>query len=47
MNNIRYGRPDATDEEVIAAATLAQAHEFISRLPEGYQTILAERGARA
>jgi ATP-binding cassette subfamily B protein len=44
MNNIRFGRPDATDEEVIAAAKLAQAHEFIERLPEGYATPLGERG---
>ncbi len=45
MNNIRYGRLDATDEEVIAAAKLAMAHDFIARLPEGYQTRLGERGA--
>ena len=45
MNNIRYGRLDATDEEVIAAAQLAMAHDFIARLPEGYQTRLGERGA--
>jgi ATP-binding cassette subfamily B multidrug efflux pump len=44
MNNIRYGRPDATDEEVIAAAKLARAHDFVSRLPEGYETVLGERG---
>jgi ATP-binding cassette subfamily B protein len=44
MNNIRYGRPQATDEEVIAAAKLAQADSFIQRLPEGYNTILGERG---
>jgi ATP-binding cassette subfamily B protein len=44
MSNIRYGRPDATNEEVIAAATLAQAHDFISRLPQGYDTVLGERG---
>jgi ATP-binding cassette subfamily B protein len=44
MENIRYGRPDASDQEVIAAATLAQAHEFIQRLPEGYNTVLGERG---
>jgi ATP-binding cassette subfamily B multidrug efflux pump len=44
MENIRYGRPDASDEEVIAAAKLAQAHDFIERLPEGYNTILGERG---
>ena len=45
MNNIRYGRPEATDEEVMAAAQLAHADEFINRLQDGYQTILGERGA--
>jgi ATP-binding cassette subfamily B protein len=45
MNNIRYGRLDATDEEVIAAAKLVAADSFIERLPEGYQTILGERGS--
>jgi len=45
MNNIRYGRLEATDEDVIAAAKLAMAHDFIARLPEGYQTRLGERGA--
>ncbi|MBI5876457.1 MAG: ABC transporter ATP-binding protein [Chloroflexi bacterium] len=45
MNNIRYGRPDATDAEVIEAAKLARAHEFIERLQQGYQTLLGERGA--
>lgn len=44
MNNIRYGRLEATDEEVIAAAKLVSADSFIERLPEGYQTILGERG---
>jgi len=44
MNNIRYGRLTATDDEVIAAAQLVGAHEFIERLPEGYQTVLGERG---
>ena len=44
MENIRYGRPDASDQEVIAAAKLAQAHDFIERLPEGYNTVLGERG---
>ena len=43
-DNIRYGRPDATDEEVIAAATAAQAHDFILRLPQGYDTHIEERG---
>jgi len=45
MENIRYGRLDATDEEVIAAAKLANAHVFIHRLPQGYQTPLSERGS--
>jgi ATP-binding cassette subfamily B protein len=45
MNNIRFGRPSATDEEVIAAAKLARAHDFVERLPEGYQTKLGERGS--
>jgi ATP-binding cassette subfamily B multidrug efflux pump len=45
MENIRYGRLDATDEDVIAAATLARADAFIRHLPEGYETVLAERGA--
>lgn len=46
MENIRYGRADATDEEVIAVAKLAAAHEFIERLPQGYQSFLGERGVR-
>jgi ATP-binding cassette subfamily B protein len=46
MENIRYGRPDATDDEVIAAAKMAAAHEFIERLPEGYRSFLGERGVR-
>ena len=45
MENIRFGRPDATDEEVIAAAKLANADAFIERLPEKYQTVLGERGS--
>jgi ATP-binding cassette subfamily B protein len=45
MENIRYGRPDATDEEVIAVARLANADAFIERLPDGYQTVLGERGS--
>ena len=45
MNNIRYGRLAASDDEVIAAATLASAHGFIERLPQGYQTVLGERGS--
>jgi ABC-type multidrug transport system fused ATPase/permease subunit len=43
-DNIAYGRPEATLDEVIAAAKAAQAHSFISRLPEGYDTVLGERG---
>jgi len=42
--NIRYGKPDATDEQVIAAAKLAHADSFIERLPQGYDTVLGERG---
>jgi ATP-binding cassette subfamily B multidrug efflux pump len=45
MNNIRYGRMDATDEECIAAAKLANAHGFIKRLPNGYDTMLNGGGA--
>jgi ATP-binding cassette, subfamily B, multidrug efflux pump len=45
MENIRFSRPNASDEEVIAAAQLAQAHDFIERLPEGYKTVLGERGS--
>ncbi len=45
MNNIRFGRPDASDEEVIAAAKLARADSFIQALPEGYNTQLGERGS--
>jgi len=45
-DNIRYGRPDATDAEVESAARAAQAHEFIARLPQGYATSLGERGVR-
>ncbi|MBP6776698.1 MAG: ATP-binding cassette domain-containing protein, partial [Piscinibacter sp.] len=46
LENIRYGRPDASDAEVIAASTAAHAHEFVARLPEGYATFLGERGVR-
>ena len=46
MENIRYGRLDATDEECIEAAKLANAHDFITRLPEGYDTMLTNNGAR-
>lgn len=45
-DNIRYGRPDATDEEVVAAARDAFAHDFLQVLPEGYDTFLGERGVR-
>ena len=46
MDNIRYGRPEATEEEVIAAAKAAHCHEFISGFPEGYQTFVGERGVK-
>jgi ATP-binding cassette subfamily B protein len=46
MENIRYGKPTAGDDEVIAAAKAAFAHDFISDLPEGYKTFLGERGVR-
>ncbi len=46
MDNIRYGRPDASDEEVVAAAKAAFAHDFILALPGGYQSFLGERGVR-
>ncbi|MBP6647333.1 MAG: ATP-binding cassette domain-containing protein [Burkholderiaceae bacterium] len=46
MENIRYGRPDASDEEVRAAAHAAFAHEFIMALPEGFDSFLGERGVR-
>ena len=45
MENIRYGRLDATDEECIEAAKIANAHDFITRLPEGYNTMLSGDGA--
>ncbi len=45
MENIRYGRLEAMDDEVIEAAKLANAHQFIERLPNGYQEILSERGS--
>jgi ATP-binding cassette subfamily B protein len=44
-DNIRYGRPDASEEDVVAAAMAAQAHEFISRMPQGYDTHVEQRGA--
>jgi ATP-binding cassette subfamily B multidrug efflux pump len=43
-DNIRYGRPDASDEEVFAAAKAAQAHDFITEFPEGYDTMVGQRG---
>ncbi|HYD97246.1 MAG TPA: ABC transporter transmembrane domain-containing protein [Noviherbaspirillum sp.] len=46
MENIRYGRADASDEDVVRAAKLAAAHEFIERLPQGYRSFLGERGVR-
>ncbi|HYF80060.1 MAG TPA: ABC transporter ATP-binding protein [Symbiobacteriaceae bacterium] len=46
MDNIRFGRLDATDEEVVAAAKAVRAHDFIMRMPQGYQTEVKERGAR-
>lgn len=46
LENIRYGRLDASDDEVIAAARAAHAHEFLQALPQGYQTFLGERGVR-
>jgi ATP-binding cassette, subfamily B, multidrug efflux pump len=43
-DNIRYGRPDALEEEVVAAAKAAQAHDFINSFPEGYDTLIGQRG---
>ena len=43
-DNIAYGKPDATEEEIVAAAKSAHAHSFIRRLPDGYDTIIAEDG---
>jgi ATP-binding cassette subfamily B multidrug efflux pump len=45
MENIRFGKPEASDEEVLAAAKLAHADSFVERLPQGYQTVLGERGS--
>ena len=45
-DNIKYGRPDATREQVQAAATAANAHEFIEKLPDGYATVVGERGSK-
>ena len=44
--NIAYGREDATDEEIFNAARLAEAHDFISELPKGYDTFIGERGVK-
>ncbi|WP_035275055.1 ABC transporter ATP-binding protein [Desulfogranum japonicum] len=44
-NNIRFGKPDATDEEIMAAASQARCHEFISALPDGYDTMVTESGS--
>ncbi len=44
--NIAYGKPNATDDEVIEAAKKAHAHEFISALPQGYETLVGERGIK-
>jgi ATP-binding cassette subfamily B protein len=46
LDNIRYGKPDASEDQVKAAAQAAFAHEFVMEFPEGYQTIVGERGAR-
>lgn len=46
MDNIRYGRPDATEEEIIAAAKEANAHDFIMELPDGYDTDIGQRGVK-
>lgn len=46
MDNIRYGRPDATEAEIVAAAQNANAHEFIMNLPEGYDTNIGQRGIK-
>ena len=44
INSIRYGRPDATDIEIYEAAKAANAHDFIKKFPNGYETIVGERG---
>ena len=46
MENIRYGKPEATDEEVVMAARAANAHEFIMNLPHGYDTDIGQRGVK-
>jgi subfamily B ATP-binding cassette protein MsbA len=45
-NNIAYGRPEATDEDIVSAAKLAHAHDFIQQLPDGYQTLIGENGVK-
>jgi subfamily B ATP-binding cassette protein MsbA len=45
-NNIVFGREDATDEDIIQAARLAYAHDFVERLPQGYQTVMGEKGVK-
>jgi ATP-binding cassette subfamily B multidrug efflux pump len=44
-DNLRFGRPDATDEQIIAAATAAQAHDFVSAMPKGYDSIIEQSGS--
>jgi ATP-binding cassette subfamily B protein len=46
IENIRYGRPEASDEEVVAVAKMAHAHEFIQKLSDGYETLVGERGVK-
>ena len=46
LENIRYGKPDATEEEIITAAKQANAHDFITRLPNGYSTDIGQRGVK-
>jgi subfamily B ATP-binding cassette protein MsbA len=45
-NNIAFGREDATDEDIVQASRLAYAHDFVERLPEGYQTVVGEKGVK-
>ena len=44
--NIRYGRPDASRQEILAASRQAACHEFVERFPEGYETVVGERGVK-
>jgi hypothetical protein len=46
LNNIRYGRLSATDEEVLAAARMAHIHDFVAAMPKGYDTMVGERGLK-